>query len=68
MKKTYFVSLIDFNKKPDFCKPWKNVVFTKYVKGLMEARRVYNIPVSYNYNIRAFSGWKNGKQLIIKEV
>ena len=68
MKKTYFVSLIDFNIKVTFKDFYKNIVFTKYVKGLQEARRVYNIPVSYNYNIRAFSGWKNGKQLIIKEV
>ena len=66
--KTYCCSLIDFNKKSDFCKPWKNIVFSKCVKGLKEARRLYDIPVSYNYNIKGFSGWKNGKQFIIKEV
>lgn len=66
--KTYCCSLIDFNTLSDLKKPWKNMVFSKYVKGLKEARRLYDIPVSYNYNIKGFSGWKNGKQFIIKEV
>ena len=62
--KTYKVSLVDLSK--DFR---SGVLWNKYVKGLSDARKVYpDIKVSYCYNSKCFTGFKNNLQLFIKEV
>jgi len=58
--KTYRCALIDFDKKGN-----NKIIFIKYVKGLQNARKIYNIPVHYSYNAKCFSGWQGNKNFVI---
>ena len=62
--KKYRCAYLDFDIKADN----KKLVWMKFANGLKEARRLCNIPVSYNNNCKCFTGWKGNKNYIISEV
>lgn len=62
--KKYRCVLLDFSIKNDQNK----IVFEKYVKGLKAARALYNIPISYSYNCKCFTGWKGSKNYLVSEI
>ena len=60
--KEYRVCLLDFSKGNG------KIIFTKYADGLRNARAIYpDIKAHFSRNAGCFTGWKDGKNLIICE-